>query len=146
MTVAGGLAVAVLPTRGQRGLGLVAVGAGLAGLLVVLSAAFAGLVVLLSFGACGLALSGSSYRAIWAGAAGRWEQAGAVACGLLFAILLYASWRSDYFEGAYSGGSIGAAAIGRLLLVHDGLAGDALALLALVAFVAAGILWRARQR
>ena len=146
MTVAAGLATAVLPERSQRGSGLLVAGAGLAGLLAVLSAGFAAVIVLLCFGACGLALSAPGYRAVWAGAAGRWEQAAAIACGLLFAILLYASWRIDYFDGSYSGGNFGAAAVGRLLLAHDGLAGDALALLALVAFVTAGLFWRARLR
>jgi hypothetical protein len=112
----------------------------------VLSAGFAALIVLLCFGACGLALATPGYRTVWSGAAGRWEQAGAIACGVLFAILLYASWRTDYFDGSYPGGSFGAAAVGRLLLAHDGLAGDALALLALVALLAAGLFWRARIR
>ena len=138
--------MAVLPARAQRGAALLAFGAGLAGLLGVLSAGFAAVVVLVCFGACGLALAAPAYRAVWEGATGRWEQAGAVACGLLFAILLYASWRTDYFDGAYPGGSFGAAAIGGLLLARDGLAGDALALLALVAFVVAGVFWRARLR
>jgi hypothetical protein len=136
----------VLPSRAQRGLGLLAAGVGVAGTLAVLSAGFAAVIVLLCFAACGAALSGTAYRVVWAGTPGRWEQAGAVACGLLLAILLYASWRTDYFAGAYPGGGFGAAAVGRLLLAHDGLAGDALALLGLVAFVAAGLFWRARLR
>ena len=146
VTLAAGLATALLPSRPQRGSALVVFGAGLAGLLGVLSAGFAGVVVLLCLGACGLALSAPGYRAVWSGAVGRWEQAGAIACGVLFAILLYASWRTDYFEGSYPGGSFGAAAVGNLLLAHDGLAGDALALLALVAFLAAGLFWRTRLR
>jgi hypothetical protein len=146
VAVAAGLATALLPSRAQRGSALIVAGAGLAGLLAVLSAGFAALVALLCFGACGLALGTPGYRVVWSGATGRWEQAGAIACGVLFAILLYASWRTDYFDGSYPGGSFGAAAVGRLLLAHDGLAGDALALVALVAFVAAGLFWRARLR
>jgi hypothetical protein len=146
VTLAGGLATALLPVRARRGSALAIAGVGLAGLLAVLSAGFAAVVVLLCFGACGAALSASGYRTVWSGAAGRWEQAGAIACGVLFAILLYATWRTDYFEGSYPGGSFGAAAVGRLLLARDGLAGDALALLALVSFLAAGLFWRTRLR
>ena len=146
LTVAAALGVSLAPSRGWRGTALVLVGAGLACLLALLSAAFSGLVVLICFAACGAALSGGSHRRIWAEAAGRWEQAAAVACGLLLAVLLYASWRADFFQGAYPGGSFGSAAVGRLLLARDGLAGDALALMALAAFAAAGLFWRARLR
>src|SRR5919197_1714671 len=115
VTVAGALTVALLRTRAARGYGLLAVGARLGGLLAVLSAGFAAVIVLACFIACGLALAGTGYRVVWAEPSGRWEQAGAVACGLLFAILLYATWRADFFAGAYPGGAFGATAVGRLL-------------------------------
>jgi hypothetical protein len=146
VTLAGALAVALLPDRPRRAFGVVVAGLGLTGLLFVLSAGFAGLVTLVCFAACGLALSGPRYRVLWPGPAGRWEQAGAVASGLLLLALLYAAWRADYFHGVYPGGSFGAAAVGRFLLAHDGLAGDALALLVAVAFIGTGLFWRARLR
>jgi hypothetical protein len=146
VAIAGGLAAAILPSRAHLGLGLAVAGVGVGGLLVVLSAALAGLVLVISLAACGIALSGRGHRVLWDGPAGRWEQAGAVASGLLLLLLLYAAWRADFFSGAYPGGSVGAAAVARLLLAHDGLAGDSLALLALVASVGAGLFWRARVR
>jgi hypothetical protein len=113
----------------------------------VLSAGFAALVVIACFAACGVALAGPRYRAVWDGRAGRWEQVAAIACGLLLVALLYASWRIDLFHGSYPGGSFGTAAVGRLLLDHDGLAGDALALLVVSAFAGAGLFAvRARLR
>lgn len=146
VALAGALTAALLPLREWRALGVLAAGAGLGGLLAVLSAGFAAVVTLVAFAACSVALAGRRYRVVWAEAAGRWEQAGALASGLLLLMLLYAAWRADYFHGAYPGGSFGTAAVGRLLLAHDGLAGDALALLAMVAVVSAGLFWRARLR
>jgi hypothetical protein len=146
IAIAGGLAAAILPSRAYVGAALAAAGVGAGGLLAVLSAGLAGVVLLICLAACGAALSGRGHRVLWAGPAGRWEQTGAVASGALLLVLLYAAWRADFFRGAYPGGSIGAAAVARLLLAHDGLAGDSLALLALVAFLGAGLFWRARAR
>ena len=146
LSVAGGLSVAFLPNRSQRGLSMAVVALGVAGIYLSLSAGFAALVALVCYGGCALLVAGSAYRIVESPVGGRWRQVGAVAAAALVAALAYSAYRSDFAQATYFGGEFGSAALGRRLLAHDALATEAVAGLVLVALVGLGYAWRLRDR
>jgi NADH:ubiquinone oxidoreductase subunit 6 (subunit J) len=146
LSVAGGLSVAFLPGRSQRGLSLAVVAIGVAGVYLSLSAGFAALVALVCLGGCALLLAGSTYRIIDAPVGGPWRQVGALGAAALVAVLSYAAYGSNFARNTYFGGPFGSAGLGRQLFAHDALATEAVAALVLVALVGATMAWRARDR
>src|SRR4029077_13095288 len=87
LSVAGGLSVAFLPGRSQRGLSLGVVAIGVAGIYLSLSAGFAALVALVCVGGCAVLLAGSTYRIVEATTGSPWRQLGAVGAAALMAVL-----------------------------------------------------------
>jgi NADH:ubiquinone oxidoreductase subunit 6 (subunit J) len=146
ISIGGGLLVAFLPGRGARGLALGVSGVGITGLYASLSADFAGLVSLVCFAGCALLIAAPRYRTVESTAGLAWRQAGAIAAAGLFAVLAYAAFRGDFVSATYTGGEVGAAAIGRLLFAHDALTAEAMGALVVVALVGATAAWRARDR
>jgi NADH:ubiquinone oxidoreductase subunit 6 (subunit J) len=146
LSVAGGLSVAFLADRSRRGLSLAVSAIGVAGIYLSLSAGLAAIVALVCYGGCALLLAGSTYRIVETAVGGRWRQVGAVAAAALMAVMAYAAFRGAFAHSTYFGGSIGSAAVGRLLFDHDALATEAVAALVLVALVGATLAWRARDR
>ena len=146
LSVIGALLVALASARDVRALGLAILGIGLAGIYVVLSAGLAAAVAIVCYLACALLVAGSRYRAIEPAAAGVWRQAGSLGAAGLLAVLVYSAFRAGFVPAAYAGGAFGAAAIGRLLFVHDTLATEAVGATAVLALAAAAAAWRARER
>jgi NADH:ubiquinone oxidoreductase subunit 6 (subunit J) len=146
LSVAGGLSVAFLSSRSQRGLAMAVVAIGVAGIYLSLSAGFAALVALVCLAGCAVLLAGSAYRILDAPVGGPWRQVGAIGAGALMAALAYAAYRSDFAHATYFGGPFGSAGLGRRLFAHDALAAEAVAALVLVALVGMTIAWRARDR
>ena len=146
ISIGGGLLVAFLPGRGQRGLAVAVFGLGIAGLYATLSADFAGLVALVCYAGCALLIAAPRYRVVDSPVGFAWRQAGAVAAAGLFALLAYAAFRGDFVHAAFKGGEFGTAAIGQVLFSHDALATEAVGALVLVALVGATAVWRVRER
>jgi NADH:ubiquinone oxidoreductase subunit 6 (subunit J) len=146
ISMGGGLAVAFLPGRGQRGIALAIAGVGIVGIYASLSAGFAGLVALVCYAGCALLIAAPQYRVMDTPVSGVWRQVGAIAAGVILAILGYAAWRGDFVNETFNGGPFGSAAVGRLLFAHDALATDAMGGLVLAALVGATAVWRLRDR
>jgi NADH:ubiquinone oxidoreductase subunit 6 (subunit J) len=146
ISLAGGLGVALLPRRDQRGLALAALGVGLAGIYVTLSAGFAAVVALVCYAGAAALVASPQYRAREAAVSRTWRQLGAIAAALLLAVLAYSAFRGDFVQASFFGGPVGAANLGRLFFAHDALATEAVALLVLAAFAGATAVWRARER
>ena len=142
----GGLGVALLPGRDQRGAALGVVGIGISGLYVSLDAGFAAVVALVCYAGCGALLAGPRYRSLEAVITPWWRQLGAIGAAGLLALILYAAFRGDFVHAKFFGGAFGASAIGRLLFAHDALATEAVAVLVLVSLVGATAVWRVRER
>lgn len=143
----GGIAVAVAPSREVRGLGLAAMALGLAGAYLSLSAGFAAAVALVCYAGCAaMVLVGPGYRAVEAVVTPLWRQLGAVAAGALLAALAFSAFRGDFVHATFSGGLFDARAVARLLLEHDVLATEAIAVLSIVAVAGATAAWRSRGR
>ena len=143
----GGIAVALAPGRGVRGLGLAGMALGLAGAYLSLSAGFAAAVALVCYAGCAaMVLVGPGYRAVQAVVTPVWRQLGAVGAGALLAALAYSSFRGDFAHASFSGGLFDARAVAQLLLEHDVLATEAIAVLSLVAVAGATAAWRLRDR
>ena len=121
IALAGALAASLLDGRRQA-YALSAFGLGLALLYGDLSAGFAGLVALICYlCVAALLLGGPALEVPERAPSWVWQLAGVLAA-IAFAVLAYAAFRGRYQPGAWSGGSFGAAAVGRLLLTHDALA------------------------
>lgn len=146
VSLAGGLGVALLPRRDQRGLALGVAGIGLAGIYLSLSAGFAAAVALLCYAGCAALLVSPQYRSVEGVVGPMWRQLGAIGAAALLAVLAYSAFRGDFAQATFFGGSFGVAAIGRLLFAHDRLATEAVAALVLVALAGATVVWRARER
>ncbi len=146
ISLAGGLGVALLPRRDQRGMALGVTGIGLAGIYLSLSAGFAAVVALVCYLGCAALLAGRQYRSLEGVVGPMWRQLGAVGAAALLALLAYAAFRGDFVNATFYGGSFDVAAIGRLLFERDALATEAAAALVLVALAGATVLWRARER
>ena len=156
LSVAGGLAVAFLPSRGRRAVALAVAGVGVAGLYTSLSAGFAGVVALVSFAGCALLLAGPSYRVIEPAVSGRWRQIGALAAAALFAVLAWSAFRGS-FGSPWTGyaplrsdhlvaNGLGTMQVAGQLFTHDALSAEAIGALVLVALVGATAVWRGRER
>lgn len=144
VAVAGALGAAIAPPE-VRSLCLIALTAGTAGLLAVLSAGYAA-VAWLVVGVAAAALLGrpspaSAGEAVWL-----LRQLGGVVAAALFAVLAYAAFKGSFGHGAYPGGGFGSAAVGRLLIDRDALAGVAAGGLLLAGVIGAAAAWRPRRR
>ena len=133
--------------RAQRALGVLAVGDGAAGMFALLSAGFAAVVELVAAAGSALLLGLTPAAPGLQRAGPGWSaQLAAAGCALLFAVLAFAAWRGGLASAAYPGGSLNTAAVARLLLDRDLLAGAAVGALLLVAVAGAATSWRARRR
>jgi NADH:ubiquinone oxidoreductase subunit 6 (subunit J) len=142
LSVAGGLSVAFLGTRSNRGLALGVTAVGVAGIYLSLSAGFAAIISLVCYGACAWLLAAPRYRSVGLVVGGRWRQAGAVGAAVLMALLAYAAFRGDFRHATYFGGAFGTASLGRVFFAHDALATEAVVALFLVGLVGAAVAWR----
>jgi len=146
VSVAGAVAVAFLPSRTRRGLGLAVVGLGLAGIYGSLSGGFVALVALVGYTVIALLIARPDYRNLPALVTSDWRQAGAVGATILLAALVYAAYSGDFARATFFGGPINTIAVGRLLLTHDAVATEAMALVALIALVGSAAVWRRERR
>lgn len=142
----GGLGVALLPRRGVRGLALGAVGLGLAGAYTSLSAGFVAIIALVCYVGCALMVAGPGYRVVESVVSPLWRQVGALGAAGLLAVLAFAAYRGDFVSAKFAGGPFDARAVTKLLLAHDVLATEAVAVLALAAAAGAVGAWRLRDR
>lgn len=146
IAVAGSLGVAIAPPA-LRSLSLIVMTAGTVALLAVLSAAFAAVAFWVVGVAATLLLGGAAIRP--AGAEERRGvavQLGGVTAALLFALLAYAALKGSFGHGGYPGGFINSAAVARLLIDRDAMAGVAVGGILLVAVAGAAASWRAGPR
>jgi NADH:ubiquinone oxidoreductase subunit 6 (subunit J) len=146
VSLAGGLGVALLTRRDQRGAALGVAGLGLAGIYLSLSAGSAAMVALICYAGCALMFASPQYRRVDAVVGPLWRQLGAIGAALLLAVLAYSAFRGDFAYAGYFGGTFGTANLGRLLFAHDALATEAVAVLVTVALVGAAAAWRVRDR
>ena len=146
ISLAGALGVALLPRRDWRGIGVAVTGIGLAGVYLSLSAGFAAGVALVCYVACAVLLAAPGYRAVETAVAPLWRQLGALGAAVLRAVLAYAAFQGDFPGARFYGGELNTAALGRLLIEHDALATEAIALLALAAAAGGAVVFRLRDR
>jgi NADH:ubiquinone oxidoreductase subunit 6 (subunit J) len=151
VSIGGALLAALTGSRARRVTGLFGVAIGTAAMLALLSAGFAALVELVAVGASALliGLSRSPEHALLTRDRPQlaWPaQLAAAGCALLFALFVYAAWRGGVVAGSYPGGLFNSAAVARLLLDRDGLAGVALGGILLTALAGAAASWRVRRR
>jgi NADH:ubiquinone oxidoreductase subunit 6 (subunit J) len=145
--LAGAVAVAVMPSRELRALGLGAVALGLAGAYLALSAGLVAVVALVCYAGCAAMVAvGPGYRTIDAIVSSLWRQLGAVAAAALLAGLAFSAWRGDFVHANFTGGAFDARAVARLLFEHDVLATESIVALALAAVAGATAVWRLRDR
>ncbi len=151
VAIGGALLAALTGSRAQRVLSLLAVTIGTAAMLALLSAGFAALVELAAGAGSALliglrrtpqepVLKREPRRPAWP------AQLAAAGCALLFGVLAVAAWRGGVAAGSYPGGTFNSAAVARLLLDRDGLAGAALGAMLLTALAGAAASWRVRRR
>ena len=146
VSLAGGLGVALLPLRVQRGVAMGVVGLGLGGIYLTLSAGFAAIVAVVCYAGCAALVAGPQYRALETVAGPLWRQVGAVGAAAMLALLAYSAFRADFAHSSFIGGAWGAAGVGRVLLAHDAMATEAVAALILVSLAGAAAAWRLRER
>src|SRR5262245_37757032 len=142
----GGVVLALAPRRDQRGLGLAAVALGLAGAYLALSAGFAAAVALVCYAGCAVLFAGPGYRTVESAVTPAWRQLGALGAAALLAVLAFSAFRGDFVQATFSGGAFEAREVARLLLSHDLLATEAVAVLALLGAAGAATAWRVRDR
>jgi NADH:ubiquinone oxidoreductase subunit 6 (subunit J) len=146
VSLAGGLGVALLPSRDQRGVSLGVLGIGLAGIYLTLSAGLAAIVALVCYAGCAAMFASPRYRRLETVAGAAWRQVGAIAAGALLAILAYSAFRGDFVHASFYGGMFGAANLGRVFFAHDAVATEAVAVIVFAALVGATAAWRVRER
>jgi hypothetical protein len=146
VSLAGGLGVALLPSRDQRGLAMGAVALGLTSTYLSLSAGFAAAIALVCYAGCAVLLAATQYRSLPAVAGALWRQLGAIGAAALLGVLAYSAYRGDFAHADFFGGDFGAASVARVLFAHDAMATEAIAALALVALAGAAAVWRLRER
>jgi NADH:ubiquinone oxidoreductase subunit 6 (subunit J) len=146
VSVIGGLGVALVSGRGQRGAALAIAGLGLAGIYVSLGAGFAALVALPCYLGCAALVAGPRYRSMETVIGQAWRQLGAVGAGALLAVLAYSAFRGGFAQARAFTEAFGASEVGRLLFAHDAFATEAIAAVVLVSLVGATAVWRARER
>ena len=83
VSLAGGLGVALLTRRDQRGVALGVFGLGLAGIYLSLSAGYAAVVALICYAGCALMFASPQYRRVDAVVGPLWRQLGAIGFRLL---------------------------------------------------------------
>src|SRR6202521_4733283 len=142
LCLAGGLSVAFLAGRSNRGLALAVTAVGVAGIYLSLSAGFAAVISLICYGACAWLLAAPRYRSVEPAGGARWRQVGAVAAAALMALLAYAAFNGNFRPATYFGGAFGTASLGKVFFAHDALATEAVAALLLVALVGGAVAWR----
>lgn len=143
VAVAGALVAAIAPAT-LRWLGVLALAVATAAVLALLEAGFAAVVFLVCGAACAHLLRRLTAPAevVAARGDGLLRQAGGIASAVLFAVLAYAAFRGSFAFGHYPGGGFNSAALGRLLLDHDVLAGVAAGGLLLAGIAGAAASWR----
>jgi NADH:ubiquinone oxidoreductase subunit 6 (subunit J) len=146
VSLAGGLGVALLGSRDQRGVSLGILGLGLAGIYLTLSAGLAAIVAVVCYLGCAAMFANPQYRRLEAVVSRTWRQVGAVAAGALLAILTYSSFRGDFVHASFYGGTFGAANLGRVFFAHDAIATEAVAAIVFAALAGAAAAWRMRER
>ena len=146
VSLAGGLGVALLPSRDQRGVSLGLLGLGLGGIYLTLSAGLAAIVALVCYAGCAAMFASPQYRRLEAVVSGTWRQVGGIAAGVLLAILAYSAFKGDFVHASFYGGAFGAASLGRVFFAHDAVATEALAAIVFAALAGAAAVWRARER
>lgn len=146
VSIAGGLGVALLPSRDQRGISLGLLGLGLAGIYLTLSAGLAAVVALVCYLGCAAMFASPQYRRLETVVGAAWRQVGAIAAGALLAILTYSAFRGDFVHASFYGGAFGAANLGRVFFAHDALATEAVAAIVFAALAGAAAVWRGRER
>jgi len=104
------------------------------------------LVALLAYVVVALLFSRPDYRHLPLLVTSDWRQAGAVGATILLAALGYAAYTGDFARATFYGGPLNSVAVGRVLLTHDALATEAMALVALVALAGSAVLWRRERR
>jgi hypothetical protein len=146
VSLAGGLGVALLPLRAQRGIATAAVGLGLAGIYLALSAGFAAAIALICYLGCATLLAAPQYRSLETAVGPLWRQLGALGAAALLAVLAFSAFRGDFAHSSVVQGAFGAAGVGRVLFAHDAMATEAVAGLILVGLAGAAAAWRLRER
>ena len=146
VSLAGGLGVALLPSRDQRGVSLGVLGLGLAGIYLTLSAGLAAIVALLCYLGGAAMFASPQYRRLETVVGATWRQVGAIAAGALLAVLAYSAFRGDFVHASFYGGTFGAANLGRVFFAHDAVATEAVAAIVFAALAGAAAVWRGRER
>jgi len=146
VSLAGGLGVALLPSRDQRGISIGVLGLGLAGVYLTLSAGLAAIVALVCYLGCAAMFASPQYRRLETVVGGTWRQVGAIGAGGLLAILAYSAFRGDFVHASFYGGTFGAANLGRVFFAHDAVATEGVAALVFAALAGAAAVWRVRER
>jgi hypothetical protein len=146
VSLAGGLGVALLPSRDQRGISIGVLGLGLAGVYLTLSAGLAAIVALVCYLGCAAMFASPQYRRLETVVGGTWRQVGAIGAGGLLAILAYSAFRGDFVHASFYGGTFGTANLGRVFFAHDAVATQAVAALVFAALAGATAVWRVRER
>ena len=148
VAVAGALVAAIAPaSRALRFLGLLALAVGSAAMFALLSAVFAAAVELVAGGAAAVMIGIAPVRPAALERPRGWTfQLPAVACAVLFAALAYAAWRGGLTSAAYPGGTFNTAAVARLLLDRDALAGVAAGAILLAGIAGGAAAWRVGRR
>ena len=146
ISLVGGLGAALLPSRSGRGAAVGVEGVGLAGIYIALSAGFAAAVALLCYAGAAWLFANPRYRSLDNVAHANWRQVGAIGASGLLAVLAYSAFRGDFMHATFYGGPFDVAAVGRLILAHDAIATESVAVLVVVALVGARAMWRVRER
>jgi hypothetical protein len=144
IAVAGSLGAAIAPPA-LRSLSLVVMTAGTVAVLAVLSAAFAA-AAFLAVGLASALLLGGTGPVVREGRGGLVLQLGGVTAALLFVVLAYAALKGSFGHGTYPGGFVNSAAVARLLLDRDAMAGVAAGGILLTAIAGAAASWRTARR
>jgi NADH:ubiquinone oxidoreductase subunit 6 (subunit J) len=145
IALVGAILVALLPGRGARALALFLTGVGVAGIDTSLSAGFTAGVVLITFAGAAALIARHDYRSFDFTTSILWRQLGGIAAVVLLGALAYAAFRGNFAHITFNGGSLGTAAVGRLLFARDAVATDAIAVLFVIALVTLTVAWR-RER
>src|SRR5690349_20472782 len=86
VSLAGGLGVALLSRRDQRGAAMAVSGLGLAGIYLSLSAGFAAAVALLCYAGCAALVAGPQYRSLASVTGPLWRQLGALGAAAMLVV------------------------------------------------------------
>jgi NADH:ubiquinone oxidoreductase subunit 6 (subunit J) len=146
VSLAGGLGVALLPSRGWRGAAMGVVGIGLTGIYLSLAAGFAAAAALVCYAGCALMLTSLQYRSVGGGVGPLWRQVGAIGAAGMLAVLAYSAFRGDLVPAQNVVVTFDATNLSRLFFARDALPLEAVAVLTLIALAGAAAVWRAGER